>query len=169
MTLLPLLESFSWHHLQKGGGYINPKRAEKWTVSTCWESWGQTHTVRIEISRGRTRMAYELNIGIGNVLLGASSRENDLWLGLLFQDETSIVETIVVVVEVAYPFPVWNHLGIYTPWFRSLVMLLLTCYIAFFILLYEQLLLTVINPLGNFDWRKRNCLTPLLVDWPGTA
>ena len=47
MTLLLLLESSSWHHLQKDGGYNNPKRAEKWELHPLvGKGLGQTHTVR---------------------------------------------------------------------------------------------------------------------------
>lgn len=176
MTLLPLLGSFSWHHLRKGGGYSNLKRAEKWTVSTCWESWGQTHTVRqYHGADPECHMNWILELEMFTLHICAMYKflRQQLGKGLMtwltvpgWYCCCSLVEAIVVVVKecrswvTSSPFETtWA----YTPWFRSLVMLS-TCYIAFFILLYEHLL--TVKPSGNFDWQERIRLTPLLADLP---
>ena len=135
MTLLHLLESFSWHHLRKGGGYSHQRRAEN--CIHLFEKLG-VKLKQLIIPRHKSRKPYELKVGKFSTDICATYRcfradarkgfvtwstvpERYCQKPLSFHFSLWWFENV----EVAYLFPVWNHLRwAYTPWFCSLVMLL---------------------------------------------
>jgi len=135
MTLLHLLESFSWHHLRKGGGYSHQRRAEN--CIHLFEKLG-VKLKQLIIPRHKSRKPYELKVGKFSTDICATYRcfRADARKG--FVTWSTVPERYCQKplsfhfalwwfenVEVAYLFPVWNHLRwAYTPWFCSLVMLL---------------------------------------------